>query len=223
MKLPLLLLASLLFYTACKSTDSIQQSILLPTAKDIEKEKNRLKKVAYMNVGYFSNTKDSAAVNNPYVQEQLIKGLPIWTNRSDAYWVYFEWSLAAMPEQPVANMVLRFTQLAPDTILLQAIQPPNLEPDFKKLGPSDLEITSNCSYRVIREDKNTFRILYNKQHCRFGGDSSPLPFFDMSALLTPEALIYHTRFYNLKKELQMEYPGYRFDRIDPPLQAKQKN
>lgn len=213
MKILLILLVSILTLQACQSSENIQQDGQLLSAEAIKKEKNRLRKVAYMTVGRFSNAKDSAAVNNPYVQKQIIVGEPIWKNRSDAYWVHLKWMLEELPEQPLADVVMKYTQLAPDTIFLQVFPTSVQNPDFTKLRPRDFTPSSQCGYRIIREEKNEFRVLYNDRYCIYSTEPSPLPYFDPGSKLTPEAIIFATRFYDKNKVLQMEYKNYRYERL----------
>lgn len=218
MRILLLLFISLFLFQACQSSDNIQQSGQLPSVEALVKEKNRLRKVAYMSVGRFSNVKDTTAVNNPYVQEQIIVGEPIWKNRSDAYWVHLQWALADLPEQPLADLILKYTQLAPDTIYMQLFTTPAREPNFDKLSPRDLTPSSQCGYRIVRKEKHEFFLLHNSKYCMYSTEPSPLPYFDLKAKLSPEALFFSTRYFNKDRELKIEYKNYRYERLaDLPL------
>lgn len=212
MRLIFFLALPFLLFPSCQSTEDTPQNSSLPAVQELIKEKNRLKKVARMLVGQFSNAKDSAAVNNPYVQQQLLEGEAIWTSRSDAYWVHLKWMHAKLPEQPMADLILKFTQAAPDTILLQLFPTPVKNPDFKQLSPRDLTPNSRCAYRIVRTESNTFRVLYNSKYCLYSTEPSPLPYFDVGATLTPETLFFGTRFFDKEEKMKIEYKDYRYER-----------
>lgn len=118
--------------------------------------------LSYMQ-GSFSSEEQSKADTNYFDIRLQMK--PIWTNRSDAHWIYVEQAVASKMDKPYRQRVYRVSQL-PDGTFESAVftfsDPLKYAGDWKKdnpleeLSPSDLTERKGCSVFLVKNEDGSF-------------------------------------------------------------------
>lgn len=194
------------------------------SAEEIRKTNNKLQRVANMWIGHFSNVDFVEKQSNPVVTEQEVIGVRVWPERTDGIWVYIGWFTPDFSEEALSQGIFKVYKITPDTTGLEYFTLPERadkyshewmkKRPFAKMKPTDLKQLSGCVSKVVKHQKDTYRVLPDPALCATDGDAG-IAFIKLDILMGAEFIDFHTGFYTAEKTPIIQYKdGNLFKRLN---------
>lgn len=179
------------------------------TAEEIDQLNNKLDKIYYSYVGYFSNKAQADTTTSPLYREQEMISVPIWREqRKGEYWFYIMWAVPNKLDNPLAVFVYKLYKKDRDTTLLERFELPDdmkntgwaAENPYNKFKPQDL-IKTGCFHYLVNDENGHIKMLMPDYDsiCVAGTGSRGYAYSRMQGSVEPSKFVLTTNFYDKDK------------------------
>ena len=194
-----------------------------------ENESEDLDDLAAWMAGTFSSAVQAA--EDPGFFAVNLHMAPIWSDRSDGRWLYFEQAVSEEPHRPYRQRVYRLVELLPGLFEAQVFTLPDpgavigvwiSDAPLAELSPDDLEVRDGCAI-LLRRRGDSFVGSTLASLC--SGTLRGAAYFTSEVIVTPDGIVSWDRGFadDGSQVWGSIYGGYVFDRIvaeDPASESE---
>ncbi len=204
-------------YTLAKRFPTSSELTQLPTT---DASIARLFTGFYTNENLVKNDKSKSVFRTP----SYVVCVPIWRDRPDEYWVYFNRMFIGKEHLPVLQYLYKFEQYTADTVLMRIY---NLQPEEKVYTARDwasptpllrtsfdcMQSDANCDILLTKTGANEFSGEMRTEYCPFTEPIANVAGYFIKIKINPQGVDVRVKFYDDCKAVIYEDQDPYFERL----------